>query len=196
MTQQVFAALTWLFTGASLVLVSALGFRSGDAMSLWVHGRYVEREKEPVNFWISWSLWVVMGVLALAKGSWIGWQAVVRPDPTPASGWYLLLFLLAVVVSVGAIVWVRGVALWRRGPPWNGGLRRERELGKRIRSLADDRDPVYDFETREETLDVLLKYSDFDFLERIAAHLASQSPPRSLRTALEALDSPPDDASS
>ena len=46
---------------------------------------------------------------------------------------------------------------------------------------------------QDESFDEFVDWSDLDFLEQLAVHLAAQAPPRSLRLAMEAIPEPPGD---
>lgn len=193
MRQQVASLVAMGLLAAMLATVSVFELKSGSVRSLLWHGRTIERDQEPVHFWIAWCLWAAVALLGLGMTAWKGGLAIQHPDPTPATGRDLLGVALLPAMVICGLLFLRLHQLWRRGPPWNGALRRERELDKLIRSLADDQGPVYDDETREASLEMLLKYGDLEFLEQVAAHLATQAPPRSLRRALDELDPPVDD---
>jgi hypothetical protein len=192
--QQILELLGLGVFAALLALMCLHSLRIGQVLNLFAFGSDIDRAREPRTFWFAWSVWAVMALIALGGVAWKAWEAIQHPDRASLNGPGLWLAVIAIGWFPARFLYSRLSTLWRRGPPWSGALRRERELGKLIRSLVDDTQAVHDYETFDETFDTLLKYSDFDFLERVAAHLASQSPPRSLRLALDELDPPMDDA--
>jgi hypothetical protein len=163
-------------------------------LNLFAFGSDIDRARAPRSFWFAWSAWTIVALVALGGFAWKGREAIQRPDPASVDGLGPWLALIAIGWFPARFLYSRLSTQWRRGAPWNGALRRERELATSIRSLADDTNAVYDYETFDETFDTLLKTADFDFLERVEAHLETQSPPRSLRLALDELDAPRDAA--
>ena len=137
---------------------------------------------------MAWTLWAALALGGIGVAAWKAWLVLAAPDPTPASRSQLLTPLA--IIGIIALVWlsVRASSLWRRGPPWKAWpeLRRERQLARLIRSLADDPHTGIDGETIEE----FAAYAELGWLEDIAAHLAAQPLPRSLRLAMEATDRP------
>lgn len=192
MSAQAFLALMCAAFGAVLCATSWMELKNGRVRSLFWHGNTIDREREPNYFWFSWVLWAGLALWVVGMAAWQGWNAVVRPDPTPMTR--RQVWELAFVATAFALLfaWIKGHTLWRRGPPWRAwkDLQRERQLRKLIHALADD--PSTGVEG--ESIDEFARYADLDWLEEIVAHLSTQPAPRSLLAAIEATD-PPVDAS-
>jgi hypothetical protein len=157
---------------------------------LFWHGNNVRRDSNATYYWTAWILWASLAVLALGKAVLMAWQAWIEPDPTPATLKDAYGFIA--LATVGLVFWlmIRSVHLWRRGPLWTWtawkALRRESELARTIRSLADDVHTDMD----GDTVEMAAQHLDLDWLERIAAYLAVQPHPRVLSVAIEATAPP------
>jgi hypothetical protein len=186
MSAQVFTAMTFVCLAVLLAASSCVEWKRGRVRNLDSSEDPVERDREPLKFWLYWALWMLLAVVVAVVAVKEAWLAVAAPDPSPATNDQLWAAGLTAAIVAAYLLWSRGRTLWRRGPPWRGDLRRERELRKLISTLADD--PFTGIEG--ETIDQFARYADLEWLEEIVAHLSTQSAPRSLIAAIEATDPP------
>lgn len=140
--------------------------------------------------WFGAVVLTVVAAIAWAGAARLAWRAYLTPEPAPlaADAWGWLALALACLL----VAWlVNGSFVrrqFRRGNPLLSAtrvrLRREFELRARIRKLADHPD------TGEAgiTLDDLVDWEEFGYLDAVAAHLAAQPPPRRLAVAVAAID--------
>jgi hypothetical protein len=162
--------------------------RTGDVPD--VMHKTVERGKNPVYFWVMWSMWTAIAALAWWRTGRLAWQAWTDPSPLPVAFSTWAPWAAVVGLFVGFGLWAATPIRWhRRGNRWThrAEYRREKALRALLKQLTDDRLTG----DEDETLDFLVDWSHIDWLEQLAINLAGQEPPRRLRLAIDATPEPP-----